>query len=94
MTILAVSMTIHPGKVEECIHLLKQMRAETLKEPGCLQYDTIQSDENPLQFFFYERTRMTPHWRRTAPPRTLQVHHRRRGCPGGDAQPRALPPVD
>ena len=55
MTILAVSMTIHPGKVEECIRLLRQMRAETLKEPGCLQYDTIQSDENPLQFFFYER---------------------------------------
>jgi quinol monooxygenase YgiN len=55
MTILAVSMTIHPGKIEECIRLLKLMRAETLKEPGCLQYDTIQSVENPLQFFFYER---------------------------------------
>jgi quinol monooxygenase YgiN len=54
MIALLVQMTIKPGKVEECIELLKAVSAETRKEPGCVQYVAHQSTENPERFFFYE----------------------------------------
>jgi len=54
MIVLIVHMTIQPGKQDECIHLLREMTAETVKEPGCIQYVTHQSTENPLSFAFYE----------------------------------------
>ncbi len=54
MIVLIVHMTVQSGKQEECIRLLREMTAETLKEPGCIQYVTHQSFENPLKFAFYE----------------------------------------
>jgi quinol monooxygenase YgiN len=54
MIVLIVHMTIQPGKQEECIRILRELTAETLKEPGCVQYVTHQSTENPLSFAFYE----------------------------------------
>jgi quinol monooxygenase YgiN len=55
MIVLIVHMTIKPGKQDECIRLLREMTAETVKEAGCIQYVTHQSTENPLKFAFYER---------------------------------------
>lgn len=54
MIALIVHMTIQPGKEQECSRLLREMTAETVKEPGCIQYVAHQSTENPQNFAFYE----------------------------------------
>ena len=54
MIVLIVHMTVKPGTQEECIRVLREMRAETVKEPGCIHYIIHQSTESPLKFAFYE----------------------------------------
>jgi quinol monooxygenase YgiN len=54
MIVLFVHMTVQSGKQDECIRLLRDLAAETIKEPGCIQYLVHQSTTNPLKFALYE----------------------------------------
>jgi (4S)-4-hydroxy-5-phosphonooxypentane-2,3-dione isomerase len=50
----AVDLEISPDQIEAFIAALKENAAATIQEPGCRQYDVLQSPANPNQIFIYE----------------------------------------
>ena len=50
----AVDLEIAPDQIEAFIAALKENAAATIREPGCRQYDVLQSPANPHQIFIYE----------------------------------------
>lgn len=53
LTIVA-NIVAHPEKVELVRTELEKLVAITRSEPGCLQYDLHQNNDNPAHFMFYE----------------------------------------
>ena len=52
--VTAVDLEILPDQVEAFIAALKDNAAATIQEPGCRQYDVLQSTTNPNQISIYE----------------------------------------
>jgi autoinducer 2-degrading protein len=50
----AVDLEIVPEQLAKFLEALKENGAATIKEPGCLRYDIVQSATNPNQIFIYE----------------------------------------
>jgi quinol monooxygenase YgiN len=40
--------------MDEFLALIEKNAIETRKEPGCLRFDVLRSQEDPNRFFFYE----------------------------------------
>jgi quinol monooxygenase YgiN len=49
-----VQTTIEPDRMAEFMKLIQINAESTRKEPGCLRFDVVRSQESPNQFFFYE----------------------------------------
>ena len=52
--ISAVDLEIKPEHLDKFIEAAKENGAATIKEPGCRQYDIVQSATNPTQILLYE----------------------------------------
>lgn len=50
----AVDLEIVPAELERFLAALRENGAASIKEPGCLRYDILQSATNPNQIFIYE----------------------------------------
>jgi len=50
----AVDLEIAPDQIEAFLAALKENAAATIREPGCRQYDVLQSTANPNQILIYE----------------------------------------
>jgi quinol monooxygenase YgiN len=66
MIVLIIHMTVKLDTEEECIRLCREMTEESVKEPGCVQYEVHQSKDNPHSFAFYEKYKdeaaLNSHW--------------------------------
>lgn len=51
---VVVQATIFPDRMAEFLKLIKTNAEATRKEPGCLRFDVLRSQESPNEFFFYE----------------------------------------
>ena len=69
----AVDLEIVPEHLTKFLEALKENGAASIKEPGCLRYDIVQSATNPNQIFIYEvyvneaavaAHRATPHFKK------------------------------
>ena len=49
-----VQAEIQPDRMAEFMELIEKNAVETRKEPGCIRFDVLRSQESPNQFFFYE----------------------------------------
>ena len=49
-----VQAEIEPDRMHEFIELIEANAVETRKEPGCLRFDVLRSQDAPNKFFFYE----------------------------------------
>ena len=61
LTIVA-SITAHPDKIDLVNAELTKLIDPTRAEPGCLQYDLHQNNEDPTHFLFYENWQSRDHW--------------------------------
>jgi quinol monooxygenase YgiN len=55
MLIVAGTIQLDAAKRAEAEHVFEKMRAATLKEAGCLQYQAYVDRQNPGLFFMFER---------------------------------------
>ena len=53
LTVIA-HLVAKPGKVDETKQFLLSLVGKTRAEPGCVNYDLHQDDDNPAEFTFYE----------------------------------------
>eukprot|EP00545_Synedropsis_sp_CCMP1620_P014894 CAMPEP_0119011134 /NCGR_PEP_ID=MMETSP1176-20130426/5476_1 /TAXON_ID=265551 /ORGANISM="Synedropsis recta cf, Strain CCMP1620" /LENGTH=135 /DNA_ID=CAMNT_0006963911 /DNA_START=46 /DNA_END=453 /DNA_ORIENTATION=- len=51
---VVVNAEIQPDRMDEFIKLIEENAINTRKEPGCMRFDVLRSQDNPNQFFFYE----------------------------------------
>lgn len=49
-----VKAEIQPDRIAEFLKIMEINSSESRKEPGCLRFDVLRSQEVPNQFFFYE----------------------------------------
>ena len=49
-----VQAEIRPDRMEEFMQLIETNAVETRKEPGCLRFDVLRSQEADNKFYFYE----------------------------------------
>lgn len=49
-----VEAEIDPNRMAEFLQLIQTNAVESRKEPGCLRFDVLRSQESPNRFFFYE----------------------------------------
>lgn len=49
-----VQAEIEPQRMAEFLEIMEANAQETRKEPECLRFDVLRSQEAPNQFFFYE----------------------------------------
>jgi quinol monooxygenase YgiN len=64
MLTIAVRIEAIPGKIELVRAELLRLVDPTLKEPGCLQYDLHQDNDNPAIFLFYENWESRELWQK------------------------------
>lgn len=51
---VVVQAEIEPDRMAEFLKLIETNAVETRKEPGCVRFDVLRSQDNPAEFFFYE----------------------------------------
>lgn len=51
---VVVQAEIEPDRMSEFLELIEKNAIETRKEPGCIRFDVLRSQDAPNQFFFYE----------------------------------------
>jgi len=51
---VVVQAEIEPNRMAEFLELIEKNAKETRKEPGCIRFDVLRSQDAPNQFFFYE----------------------------------------
>ncbi|REL26259.1 antibiotic biosynthesis monooxygenase [Thalassotalea euphylliae] len=61
LTIVA-NIYAKPDNVEQVKTALNKLVPATREEPGCVQYDLHQNNENPAHFMMYEVWQDTPSW--------------------------------
>jgi autoinducer 2-degrading protein len=49
-----VDLEIAPGELDKFLAALRTNAAATIKEPGCLRYEILQSPGNPTQILIFE----------------------------------------
>jgi autoinducer 2-degrading protein len=49
-----VQASIEPDRMREFLDLIQTNAENSRKEPGCLRFDVLRSQESPNEFFFYE----------------------------------------
>ena len=49
-----VEAEIEPDRMAEFLKMIETNAIETRKEPGCLRFDVLRSQDQPNKFFFYE----------------------------------------
>ncbi|KAI2507123.1 antibiotic biosynthesis monooxygenase [Fragilaria crotonensis] len=49
-----VQAEIQAERIDEFVKLIEENAVNTRKEPGCLRFDVLRSQDNPNQFWFYE----------------------------------------
>jgi autoinducer 2-degrading protein len=49
-----VQAEIEPDRMADFLDLIKTNAEATRKEPGCIRFDVLRSQDSPNQFFFYE----------------------------------------
>ncbi|KAL7577376.1 hypothetical protein ACA910_002104 [Epithemia clementina (nom. ined.)] len=49
-----VKATVEPDRMAEFLSMIETNAKETRKEPGCIRFDVLRSQESPNEFFFYE----------------------------------------
>jgi len=49
-----VRAQIEPDRMADFMELIEKNAKETRKEPGCIRFDVLRSQEEPNVFFFYE----------------------------------------
>lgn len=49
-----VKAEIEPNRMAEFLDLIEENAKQTRKEPGCIRFDVLRSQDAPNQFFFYE----------------------------------------
>ena len=49
-----VKATIEPDRMAEFLQMIETNAEETRKEPGCVRFDVLRSQDAPNEFFFYE----------------------------------------
>lgn len=49
-----VEAVIDPNRVTEFLQLIEINAAESRKEPGCIRFDVLRSQDSPNKFYFYE----------------------------------------
>ena len=54
MHVTMVHVVVKPERVGDFIEVTKQNHLESVKEPGNLRFDVLQSTENPCRFVLYE----------------------------------------
>jgi len=76
MIVLAVNLSVKPGKEETVAEHFRPLEAESRKEKGCLMYIVHRGVNNPREFLVYEQYsdeqaleahRQSPHFQRYAP---------------------------
>lgn len=51
---MIVQAEIQPDRMDEFMQLIEENATNTRKEPGCIRFDVLRSQDNPNQFWFYE----------------------------------------
>mmetsp|Transcript_4094 Transcript_4094/g.5373 ORF Transcript_4094/g.5373 Transcript_4094/m.5373 type:complete len:147 (-) Transcript_4094:207-647(-) len=51
---VVVKAEIEPDRMAEFLSMIKTNAEETRKEPGCIRFDVLRSQDSPNEFFFYE----------------------------------------
>lgn len=51
---VVVQAEIEPDRMAEFLELIQTNAQETRKEPGCIRFDVLRSQDSPNEFFFYE----------------------------------------
>mmetsp|Transcript_366 Transcript_366/g.665 ORF Transcript_366/g.665 Transcript_366/m.665 type:complete len:151 (-) Transcript_366:354-806(-) len=49
-----VKAEIEPDRMAEFLEMIETNARETRKEPGCVRFDVLRSQDAPNEFFFYE----------------------------------------
>ena len=49
-----VKATVEPSRMAEFLTMIETNARETRKEPGCIRFDVLRSQDAPNEFFFYE----------------------------------------
>ena len=52
--VIVAKITANPDQIDFVKSELEKLIPPTLAEPGCIQYDLHQDNENPAVFLFYE----------------------------------------
>ncbi|RYH11573.1 putative quinol monooxygenase [Tropicimonas sp. IMCC6043] len=61
LTIIA-DIRIKPGEVEPVLASFRKLIPQVLPEPGCLQYDLHQNNDDPTHLLFYENWETRELW--------------------------------
>ena len=51
---VVVEATIEPDRMAEFLNMIQTNAEQSRKEPGCLRFDVLRSQDTPNRFFFYE----------------------------------------
>ena len=51
---VVVKAEIEPDRMAEFLDMIKNNAEQTRKEPGCIRFDVLRSQDAPNEFFFYE----------------------------------------
>jgi (4S)-4-hydroxy-5-phosphonooxypentane-2,3-dione isomerase len=54
MQVTVVNISVKPGHIHEFIAATKENHEASLKEPGNMRFDFLQSEIDPFHFFLYE----------------------------------------
>jgi quinol monooxygenase YgiN len=53
--VLVVRMRTQEGKEDEAVGVMRELAEATRKEPGCIHYIPVQSNDDPRDLMFYEQ---------------------------------------
>ncbi len=76
MVMLIAKNTLKPGTEQDFLALAREMTAKTRAEAGCISYELVQDQADPLVYFFIEKYadqnavqahRETPHFKALVP---------------------------
>lgn len=51
---IVVQAEIHPDRMGEFMQMIENNAVNSRKEPGCIRFDVLRSDDSETTFFFYE----------------------------------------
>lgn len=77
MKILAVTVKIKKTKIDEAKRFFRSFIAPSRAESGCVQYEALQSTDNPQIFYFFEKWKSPEAFKaHNAQPFLIEFHNR------------------